>query len=399
MNQSLFKACQGVLISALLASSAISSVSIGPKGNVQVGGFFSQGWLKTDGNNYPIDASDGSFDFREMAVNVSTTVGSNLRLGAQGFAQRLGNYGEDKVILDWAVADYNFRPEIGIRAGRVKFPKGLYGESLDLDMLRPFVFLPGALYNPVTRDFNSSFNGGMLYGAISAGRLGSFDYKVFYGDIPMSPDQGVADFFNNTGLYAPPGVKDLGMDYATGAQLVWNTPATGLRFAASHSYLNKIFGHGKFAFAPIVDIKVFGKKYGYTTLSAEYIRNNWTLAAEWEKVEDTFTVTSFGPSQPVTNGTKNWYLSAAYRYNARFEFGSYYSFMKNSYPDAGSTKAQNQLRDWAFSVRFDLTENVLFKLEYHDIDGRMGIFNTTRTPNPVKKDSSAYVAVKTTVSF
>ena len=57
--------------------------------------------------------------------------------------------------LDWAVADYNFRQEFGIRVGRVKYPKGLYGEALDLDVIRPFVFLPMSVYNPVLRDFSA----------------------------------------------------------------------------------------------------------------------------------------------------------------------------------------------------------------------------------------------------
>jgi hypothetical protein len=183
---------------AFVGLNSRASISVGSKDSVQIGGFFSQGWLKSSGLNYPFEAKDGTFDFREMAVNVSTTVGTHLRLGAQGFAQRLGNYGDDKVILDWAVADYNFRPEFGVRAGRIKYPKGLYGEALDLDVVRPFVFLPMSVYNPIMRDYNSSFDGAMIYGTVALGRAGSLDYKAFYGDIPMGVDQGVADYSNST---------------------------------------------------------------------------------------------------------------------------------------------------------------------------------------------------------
>jgi hypothetical protein len=191
-------------------------------------GSFSQGYIDTDGNNYPFAIDGGTADFREAAINVSTTVGARLRVGAQAFAQRLGNYGDDKVKLDWAVADYNVRQEFGVRVGRVKYPKGLYGEALDLDVIRPFVFLPAALYNPVVRDFNSSFNGGMVYGTINAGKGGSVDYKAFYGDIPMNPEQGVADFFNTTSLYAAPGVSESGHGQPPSAlHLVWNTPVNG----------------------------------------------------------------------------------------------------------------------------------------------------------------------------
>jgi len=391
----------GCLLAAGLALAGTSTFAAIPVGNsnVQIGGFFSQGWLKSSGNNYPVEALDGTFDFREMAINVSTTLGAHFRVGAQGFAQTLGNYGDDKVLLDWAVADYNFRPELGVRAGRIKYPKGLYGEALDLDMIRPFVFLPGALYNPVTRDFNASFNGGMVYGSINAGRVGTFDYKVFFGDIPMNAEQGVADFFSTTGIYAAPGVRDLGMDYTTGAQVFWSTPLAGLRLGASYSYLRHVFGNGRFAFFPAIDVNVVGDKYSYTTFSAEYVRNNWTFAAEWERVGDTFTVTSIGPVQLEKNGSESWYVSAAYRLNARFEFGTYYSQMVNRFASPGTPKAQKQLADWTISVRFDLNEHVLCKVEYHDISGRMGMFNTIRTPNPVKRDDSSFVAIKTTFSF
>src|SRR5687768_12707910 len=60
--------------------------------NIQFGGSLSQGYLKSTENNYPVDTKDGTFEFREMAVNASTTVGTHLRLGAQVFAQTLGKY-------------------------------------------------------------------------------------------------------------------------------------------------------------------------------------------------------------------------------------------------------------------------------------------------------------------
>lgn len=392
----------GVVLSAVIilsVSRVDAAVSVGSKGTVQVGGFFSQGWLSSYENNYPVEAKGGTWDFREMAINVNTTVGSHLRLGAQGFAQSLGNYGNDKVLLDWAVADYNFRPEFGVRVGRIKYPKGLYGEALDLDMVRPYVFLPMSLYNPVTRDFNASFNGAMIYGSIGGDRTGTFDYKVFYGDIPMNPTQGVADFFTTTGIYAPPGVLDLGMDHNAGAQLFWNTPVSGLRLGVSYSYLSEVYGNGNFAFYPLAPVKVVGDKFENMTFSAEYIKDNWTFAAEWERSGDTFTITSLGPVQKVDTGSDNWYVSAARRLNDKWEFGTYFSRMESRYPNPGASSAERKLDDWAVSARFDLNEHVLFKLEYHYINGRMGLFNTTRTPNPVKSDESSFFAAKTTFSF
>lgn len=390
----------GAIVAVLSVTGAFThaAVAIGDT-NVQIGGFLSQGYIKSDGNNYPFENNDGTVDFREMGLNASTTVGAHLRIGGQLFAQRLGNYGEDKVKLDWAQADYNFRQEFGIRVGRVKYPKGLYGEALDLDVIRPFIFLPMALYNPVVRDFNSSVNGGLIYGTISAGKGGSIDYKVFYGKVPMSPDQGVADFFNTTGLYTSAGVSKVGMDHSAGGQVFWSTPVTGLKVGYSYSYLKDLVATGKFAMFPAGNVVLDIPKYHYHTFSAEYVRDQWTFAAEYQRVGgDTLVTQPFGAS-PGKAKTLNWYVSAARRLNDKFEVGAYYSVQENKNPTAGTPDAATYNRDWAASIRYDVNEHVTCKLEFHSIDGRYNVFNTPRTPNPVIADETTYFAAKVTFSF
>ncbi|MBA3849435.1 MAG: hypothetical protein C0502_05495, partial [Opitutus sp.] len=107
----------------IAASLAQAAVNVGNT-NVQLSGFLNQGYIWSSGNNYPFENKDGTRNFREMAINATTTVGSHLRLGAQAYAQSLGDYGENEVRLDWALVDYNFRPEIGVRLGRIKYPRG-----------------------------------------------------------------------------------------------------------------------------------------------------------------------------------------------------------------------------------------------------------------------------------
>lgn len=389
---------------AAFCAPASAAITVGARDNIQVGGFFSQGYLKSNGNNYPVTAAQGTDEFREMGLNVSTSLGAKLRLGAQVFSERFGPYGDDKVLLDWAVVDYNVRQEFGVRAGRVKLPKSLYSESLDLDVVRPFVLLPNSIYNPILRDFSASFDGGMVYGNISAGR-GSFDYKVYYGDIPMKPEQGVADFFNNAGIFAfPAGVTKMGMDHVAGASLFWNTPLAGLKVGYVHTYFRHVSGHGRFAFAPafipVAPVEARGNRYAYNTVSAEYVRNDWTFAAEFQRTRDTFSVfTTLAPVDVSGNGTDAWYVSAARRLNRRFEVGGYYSFMKNVYAAATTPKSRRESGDWALSVRFDLNDSVLFKIEGHFVDGTMGFMNTPRLPNPSRRDTTTLWAAKTTLSF
>ncbi|HWA26277.1 MAG TPA: hypothetical protein VG734_11480 [Lacunisphaera sp.] len=390
------------LAAGFLAPHARAAISVGARDNVQIGGFFSQGWLYSSNNNYPTANQGGTWDFREMAVNVSTTFGSHLRVGGQAFAQSFGELGGDKVILDWAVADYNFSPAFGLRAGRVKYPKGLYGEALDLDVVRPYVFLPGAVYSPVMRDFNASFDGAMVYGTLSAGR-NSFDYKLFYGDIPMKASMGVAEFYNNAGLYTSAGATALDMDSVQGGQLTWNTPISGLKAGVSYSKYTNLGTDGKFVAVPSLNLHSNIPGFSWKTLSAEYSRGDWVFAAEWQRAYGSFGYSAppvvTDPGSPV--GWDGWYVSASRRLNARFEVGSYYGFLKNRYPGSTTASAQKRQIDYALSLRVDLNEHVLVKLEGHYFDGTYQTFNTPRIPNPsaTRKNTNSLLAVKTTLSF
>lgn len=368
--------------------------------NIQLGGFFSQGYLKSDENNYPVDTKDGTFDFREYAVNASTTLGAHFRVGGQLFAQKIGKYGDDKIILDWAVADYNFRQEFGIRAGRVKYPRSLHSDVLDADVLRPFIFLPQTIYDSRLRDFQASFDGGMIYGTIGAGRS-SFDYKVYYGDIPMKTDSGVADFFNTSSLFRnPPGTRELGMDSVQGATVAWNTPVSGLRIAGYYSALNHLVASGPFAAVPTLTSSIDLTKVQYKAGSVEYTKDKWTFAGEYlhEAIDTVLTLPAIiAPPRASSSSNKSFYVSVARRLTDKIEVGSYYTQVKNS---AGNADA-NKRKDWAISGRYDVNDHLLFKLEVHFIEGNKDMFNVPGISNPPAslKDSMMLFAAKTTLSF
>lgn len=397
----------GCILAAGLALAGASTFAAIPVGhsNVQIGGFFSQGWLYSSNNNYPTADQGGTWDFREMGFNASTTFGSHFRVGGQVFAQRLGAIGGDKVILDWAQADYNFSPAFGLRVGRVKYPKGLYGEALDLDVVRPYVFLPGAVYSPILRDFSASFDGAMIYGSVNCWK-GSFDYKAFYGDIPISPEKGVAEFYNNSGLYsaAAGGVKSLNMDSVAGGQLAWNTPVSGLKIVYSYSYYTNLSSDGPFAAFAAANLHSNFNTFAWHTFSAEYTWGNWVFAGEWQRSKGTLRY-SAPPALPTTvsgdSGWDGWYVAASRRLNDKFEVGAYYGNLENNSTTSAKSLPQNHQRDTALSLRYDLNEHVLIKIEGHSIEGTYQTFNTVRIPNPAatKKNQTTVFAVKTTLSF
>lgn len=384
-----------------LATGVRAAISLGENSRVQIGGFFSQGYMISDGNNYPVDTKNGTADFREMGFNASTTFGSHLRLGAQLFGQRFGKYGDDKVILDWAVADYNFRPEIGLRVGRIKYPRSLHSDVLDLDVVRPFIFLPQSIYDTRLRDFQASFDGAMAYGSITAGKS-SFDYKIYYGDVPMKTDSGVADYFNTSSLYAnPPGVKSMNMDSLRGAALTWNTPVAGLRVGSTYSYSTDFVVSGPFRQVPTLTSTINLTKASYLGFSTEYTTGAWTFTGEYfiQGIKSTLTLPSFiAPPSKSTGGYKSWYVSAARRFG-KFELGTYYTETWNSYPSATIAPSALQRKDYALAIRYDLNDHVLFKLEGHAIDGTRDMFNVPGVVNNKFKDSMSLFAAKTTLSF
>jgi hypothetical protein len=381
-----------------LCETSRAAIAVGDS-DVQIGGFFSQGWLYANNNNFPTADKGGTWDFREMAFNVSDTIGAHLRVGAQAFAQSFGNIGDDKVILDWAIADYNFSPYFGIRAGRVKYPKGLYGEALDLDVVRPFIFLPGSVYSPILRDFSASFDGAMAYGSVNAFK-GSFDYKVFGGNIPITPQKGVAEFYDSASFYGATGVSKLTMGSVEGLQLVWNTPVSGLKFVYSYSFFSNLESDGPFIAYPAANLHSDLPHPSYNTYSAEYTVGNWVFASEWQRFRGYLYIDA-APVLATTGqnvGWDGWYLSAARRFGDKIQVGAYYGALTDLFAAPTSAPGNHQY-DTAVCIRYDYNDHVTFKVEGHLINGDDQTFNTVRTPNPTPSENNTVVAFKTTLSF
>src|SRR5271156_2251757 len=147
----------------------------------QIHGFASQGFIYTGDNNWlTMHTSQGSGAFTDFGVNVSTQVTDNLRVGAQVYDRNLGDLGEWHPSVDWALADYRFKPWFGIRAGKVKTTLGLYNDTQDLDFLHTFVLLPQSIYPTDIRDATIAHTGGDIYGTVSlAHRLGDLFYTAY----------------------------------------------------------------------------------------------------------------------------------------------------------------------------------------------------------------------------
>ena len=241
-------------------------------------GFASQGFLASTDYNYLGDTTRGSFRFSEFGLNAAVSPFNRTRISAQAFMFDIDHVGNYRPTLDYAVIDYTFFDELGVRGGRIRRPSGIYNHIQDIDLSRTYVLLPQGLYDARWRDFSASIDGGSLYGNINAGKTGSFSYEAYAGMVNLAQDGGIARQIENA-LGARGAIFNSVEDsLVAGAQGWWNTPVTGLRAGAMLGYS-------------------FGMAYNYTVpgrppfhsefdtpieqFSLEYTWKSWTFQAEY----------------------------------------------------------------------------------------------------------------------
>ncbi len=385
----------------LLANAAGAMTTAG----VDIHGFISQGFLYSDEYNYLAhNSTDGSFEYNEFGINFSKNLTDKLRMGIQFFSRDIGDASNNKVTVDWAYGDYRFKDWLGVRAGRIKLPMGLYNEIRDVDMLRTSIVLPQGIYNDLLRDTLIAVNGVGLYGNFDLGAVGGLEYQALSGGIYSDPDSGVSKYMDDgvaeMGLEAI-GATENGTAYA--ASLRWETPVPGLRLGYSFwksDPTNKIGANG------VVMATMEGTTKTHIG-SAEFVWNDLTVVGEYLLRQSDIKV----GSSDVGKDMETYYVSASYVFTDWFTLGAYYSLY---YPDKDDKDGDDLVaadepdhgaweKDLAMTLRFDINPYWVFKVEGHYVDGTalvLGLDNPGSNPNsPNSEDTWYYGAAKVTFSF
>lgn len=380
---------------------------------VQVHGFFSQGFVYTDQNNWlTMKTSAGSGAMTDMGLNVSSRLTEKLRVGAQVYDRNLGKLGRWHPSLDWAVVDYRFSNWLGMRGGKVKTSFGLYNDSQDLDFLHVFALLPQSVYSTDIRDTTIAHTGGDVYGAIVLPhRLGDLSYTVYAGHRSDSMYSGYPYLIRQWDTY----LSDMGgLQY--GADLRWNLPVRGLLVGASRMNQD-ISAHGTFLdfFNPsngIIPYFESSKSDWSNQFYGEYRRGPLTVDAEYRRcVRDQIIVNN--TSEDISD-VRGWYISGTYRIGKKISAGSYYSHytVTESFGDAlalvvpnstDTSQPENHIYDKVASVRFDLNRFWNLKIEGHFMDGFANAgfpagFYPKDNPNGFQRNTNALL-VKTSFHF
>ncbi len=358
---------------------------------VDIHGFISQGYMLTSEYNYLSNSKGGNFSYNEIGINFSKNLTNKLHIGVQLLSRDLGPLYNNDVEIDWAYADYRWKDWLGIRAGLLKVPLGLYNETRDIDSLRTFVLLPSGVYSETYREYQMGFAGIGIYGNLPLGAMGDMDYQLQAGTLNMANDGGVAQVYEDDvmrrfgGLTSDMTVNDLDVEENYVGSLVWRTPVDGLRLGGTVSYSTFVatVSGTWIAFAPWGAGSYTADFDSYLvrtfTLSGEYVWEDLIWAVEyWNNMTDTKSTWSLGPGiTDVDTEREGWYSSLSYRVNDWLEVGTYYSMY---WPDARDHEGDHHTNaltpdykgwseDIAISTRFDITPYSLIKMELHRMNG------------------------------
>jgi len=375
---------------ALVASrpAAAAELSLpGELGQLQVHGFISQGFLYTTDNNYLANTSRGSFEFTELGLNFTLQPMDRLTLGLQIFSHDLGPIGDYRATLDWYSVDYHWQDWLGVRAGRVKLPFGLYNDISDVDSARTAILLPQSIYPAQNRDFLLAQTGFELYGYRGLGPAGGLDYRMYGGTIflDIRPQPG-----------SPVTAVDLNVPFVAGGRLMWAAPVEGLRLGGSLQFL-RLETHLLVPSSPgqvAVNLPVM-----LWVASVEYTVRDLLLAAEYSRWR--VRTESSNPSL-VPEGltfSERAYALASYRVNSWLQAGAYYSLLFPNVSRRGTLAGRQH--DAALTLRFDINRFWLVKVEGHYMHGMAGLSSSLNGNQPLSSlhPDWALFALKTTAFF
>ena len=356
------------------AAAATIGGEAGPT-SVEVHGFASQGFILTLKNDYLAQRSThGSFEYSEFGINFTTNLTDSVRMGGQLFAQDLGPSGNYDVKVDWFYVDYRWKNWLGLRAGRLKIPYGLYNEIQDIDAARVPVLLPQSVYPLQGRETLFAQTGAELYGFVRSESLGALDYRLFGGTI----------FLDSRSL-TPPGAAfdlDFHVPYVVGGRVLWETPLEGLRVGGT---VEDVRLETTVLLPGMAPIGIKNHSLGWVA-SAELSRNDLVVAAEYARWHGTQASDAPALSPPLDLTSERAYVMASYRLTPWLQPAAYYAVL---FPDVDHREGrEHRQHDVAATLRFDINPYWLVKVEGHYMAGTAGLLNpiSINPPDITKAD-------------
>lgn len=337
---------------------------------LQVHGFLSQGYIKTDKNNvFGHSDKSGSFDFREIGLTASLRPLPKLQLSGQLLSRSAGKGSKGGIRIDFGFLDYNFintpSAEFGIRLGRTKNPLGFYNDTRDIPFTRPSILLPQSIYFDRTRNLALASDGAQLYGE---SRADWGNITVQFGTVfPQVGDRDteIAILFRKRSGELKTRLSYIG-------RILYEQPDGRLRLSVSGAEVNAgydsapndILNSGSFKFYPLI-------------LSAQYNAEHWSITSEYALRHLRWK--NFGSRIPDQNITgESFYLQGIYRFSHGWEAVLRYDLLFTDRKDrngkefaaaTGSPAHSRYARDLTVGLRWNITPAIMLSTEYHRVNG------------------------------
>jgi hypothetical protein len=312
----------------------------------------------------------------------------------QLFSRDLGGPGSYKINADWFYLDYRWRDWLGVRAGRVKIPFGLYNDIADIDAARVPVLLPQSVYPTQNRDFLLAQTGVEVYGYVDLDAAGTLDYRAYAGTIFLD----IGDAVSSGALQ----LKHLWTRYIAGGRVLWETPVPRLRIGGT---LQALQLDTQFLYAG-PDADPTKPRFFELDLpvvlwvaSAEYATDDLTLTAEYSRwhIRSRSSATAVVPNS--SSESERAYVMVSYRVAPWLQPAAYYAV---TFPNISNRSGRaNQQHDVAATLRFDINPSWLLKLEGHYMKGTASLsasLNNGTPPAALPEDWTVFL-VKSTAYF
>ncbi len=336
-------------------------------------GFISQAIFHSYGNNIWGQSKDSlSADLTEMGLNVYYQYSRDLSFAAQGLYRRAGELtgSEGEASLDYALVNYtvfrNTDTRIGIMAGKIKNPIGIYNQTRDVSFTHPMIFLPFAYFEK-SRNILLSMTGGQVYA----------EHNTAWGDLSFSLNYGLS-LDKNLALLA----------------VIQRNPATTGEFSPKYSFgtrfkydFNKqyIFALSYYEidldYESEIDNPFTGLNFSIQEfwLSLQYNAEKYSLTAEY-KLGWSQLLGAKSAIPDTKNFSEFWYVQAEYRLLDNLAATLRYDQAVADVYDRTGNKIQNASggffpahfmynQDISIGLRWDINHDWMLKGEYHHLHG------------------------------
>lgn len=339
------------------------SVSVSGQSKLRVFGHLTQGFAISDDHQIFGIPTDGSSDYRNLALQFRFDVDETNNFVVQLAHKRLGKNPtmlvNQDLELDWGFFEHHFSPSFSIKFGKVQMPLGIMNELRDVSVLLPFYRAPTSVYSE-SRASSEAVNGLVMSYTYQLGKNWSVRSDVFAGQWSWLEWYILESLLTNEQQLV---VDEADIERAFGYQGWLFTPIDGLRIGLSGYY--GILTRG-LSFVQLSNLQEPSITSYLASIEGDFDR--FTFRAE-DNIISVVNSPFYMNSYYIQGGMN---LVGNLSMNLQYETIDFHQFhvpydMGNR---IGGTKIDQKLhQDFGVALNYAFSANLVIKLEAHTTEG------------------------------